>query len=109
MVTAAQAVRNGAAERAIVEKSASSVRRTLRGESGVQLTGLVQPPELGVAADRRPVDQDLRHRPAAGQVEEMTAEVRIVVEEDLVVGNPLPFQERLRPDAVAAGGVPSSG
>ena len=41
---------------------------SLGGESGVELAGLVEPPELGVAADRRPVDQDLRHRPAAREL-----------------------------------------
>ena len=38
---------------------------SLGGEPGVELTRLVEPPELGVAADRRSVDQDLRHGPAA--------------------------------------------
>src|SRR5438105_10537429 len=34
----------------------------------------VEAPQLGVAPDRPIVDQDLRHRPAAGQVEELLAE-----------------------------------
>ena len=48
----------------------------------------VEAPELGVAADRLAVDEDLRHRPAAGQVEQLLPEGRIVVERDLLVREP---------------------
>ncbi len=44
-------------------------RRQASGER-VEPAVAVEAPELGVAADRRAVDQDLRHRPAAGQIEE---------------------------------------
>ena len=45
----------------------------------------VEAPELGVAADRPAVDEDLRHRPAAGRVEDRLPEGGIVVERDLLV------------------------
>ena len=61
-------------------------RSTLRGEQLVEPAVAVEAPELGVAADRPVVDQDLRHRPAAGQVEERLPEGRVVVEVDLLVG-----------------------
>src|SRR5207302_950916 len=62
----------------------------------------VERPELGVAADRPLVDQDLRHRPAARQLVQRAAEVRVVVEEDLLVGDPFRVEQRLGADAVAA-------
>src|SRR5918994_4747490 len=80
----------------------SFVPRTLRGESGVELPRLVEPPELGVAADGRPVDQDLGHRPATGELLQVAAERGIVVEGDLLVRDALVVEQGLRADAVAA-------
>ena len=50
---------------------AAARRRRYAAASCVELARRVEPPELGVAADRLAVDQDLRHRPAAGQVEQL--------------------------------------
>ena len=55
------------------------------GEQRVEPAVAVEAPELGVAADRLAVDQDLRHGPAARQVVERLAERGIVVERDLLV------------------------
>ena len=44
------------------------------GELLVELAGAVEPPELGVAADHLVADQDLRHRPAAGELVQLLAE-----------------------------------
>jgi len=60
------------------------------------------PPQLGVAADRAAADQDLRDRPAAGQLLQMCAELRVVVERYLLVLEPALVEQRLRPVAVAA-------
>ena len=46
----------------------------LRGEQVVEPAVALQAPELGVAADRAAVDQDLRHGPAAGQVVQRRSE-----------------------------------
>src|SRR5206468_2270524 len=59
-------------------------------------------PELRVAADRRPVDQDLRHGPAPGELEELLAERGIVVERDLLVLVSPRVEQCLGPDAVGA-------
>ncbi len=55
------------------------------GEELVEATFPVEAPELGVAADRPAVDEDLRHRPAAGRIEHRLPEGRVVVERDLLV------------------------
>src|SRR5439155_12591972 len=60
----------------------------------------VEPPELGVAADRALVDEDLRHRPATGQVEELLPERGVVVEPDLLVLDAARLEQRLRAHAV---------
>ena len=44
----------------------------------------IETPELRVAADRRLVDEDLGHGPAARQIEELLTEGGIVVERDLM-------------------------
>src|SRR5262249_29146656 len=73
----------------------------LRGEA-FELAAAVQLPELGVAADRSAVDQDLRDRPAAGQLHQPAAELGVVVERDLLEGDLARLEERLGADAVAA-------
>src|SRR5205085_2405338 len=70
-------------------------------EDRLEPAGPVERVELGVAADRLPVDQDLRDGPAAGQVEQLLPEVRLVVEVDLLVGEALRLEQRLRADAEA--------
>src|SRR2546430_606990 len=45
----------------------------------------VESPERGVTADRLVVHEDLRDGPAAGEVEELLPEARILVEKHLVV------------------------
>src|SRR6185437_15517727 len=74
------------------------------GQQLVKLAGLVELPQLGVAADGAPVDHDLGHRPAAGQLLQARTEARVVAHVDLLERDPLPVQERLGPDAVAAPG-----
>ena len=71
-------------------------------EQRVEPSVAVEPPELGVPADRASVDEDLGHRVAAGQLLQLAAEVGIVVEVDLVVGDALRVEERLRTHAVSA-------
>src|SRR5262249_10190523 len=84
----------------------SGSEQTLRREP-LELAAAIELPELGVAADRPAVDQDLRHGPAAGELEEALPERGIVVERDLLVVEPARVQQRLRADAIAApaGGV----
>src|SRR5437764_1308503 len=60
--------------------------------------------QLGVAADRPIADQDLGHRPTAGQVEEPGAEAGILVHPDLLVGEALRLEEGLGARAEAAPG-----
>ena len=55
--------------------AAAERKRRLGGEPLVELAAAVEAPELGVAADHLAVDEDLRHRPAAGQVEQRLPEV----------------------------------
>ena len=74
------------AARGTAPPASDSTRLRLRVEPAVA----VEPPELRVAADRLAVDQDLRDRPAAGEIEELLAERRIVVEQHLLVLEPLP-------------------
>src|SRR5436190_335283 len=89
-------------------KAALLDQRTLAGTGNIYGDELAEPavaveaPELRVAPDRVPVDQDLRHRPAAGQVEDRLPEGWIVVERDLLVRDPARVEQRLRPHAVAA-------
>ena len=72
-------------------------------EQRVEPAVAVEAPELGVAADRLAVDQDLRHGPAAASdVVDRLAERGIVVEGDLLVRDALRVEQRLRPHAVAA-------
>src|SRR6266513_5774116 len=78
--------------------------RGLRGQLFVEPAALVQPPELGIAADRLAVDEDLRHRPAAGQLEELLPEMGVVVEVDLLVFDSLAIEQRFCADAIAAPG-----
>src|SRR6476646_8460980 len=73
----------------------------LRGEA-LELAAAVELRELGVAADRAAVDQDLRHRPAAGEVEQPAAEGGIVVERDLLELDPARLEQGLRAHAVSA-------
>ncbi len=47
------------------------------------------------------VDEDLGHRPAPGQVEELLPKGGIVVERDLLVRDSTRIQQRLRPHAIA--------
>src|SRR4029079_4817967 len=68
----------------------------------VERAAAVELPELGVAADRAAVDQDLRDGPAARQVEQAAAEARVVVQRDLLVLAPACLEQRLGADAVAA-------
>ena len=77
-------------------------RAPLRGEQLVEPALALEAPELGVAADRPAVDQDLRHGPAAGQVVQLRAERRVVVEVDLLVLEAARVEQRLRAHAVAA-------
>src|SRR5581483_4237669 len=74
----------------------------LRGEQLGQPALAVEAPELGVAADRPLVDEDLRHRPAARQLVQPRAEAWVVAEVDLLVVEAAGVEERLRADAVAA-------
>src|SRR5205823_9438750 len=67
-----------------------------------QLAAAVELPQLCVAPDRPAVDEDLRHRPAARQVEQAPPKGRIVVERDLLVLDTTRIEQRLRADAVAA-------
>src|SRR6266487_1787303 len=86
-------------------RAASAERlRGLRGQLFVEPAALVQPPELGIAADRLAVDEDLRHRPAAGQLEQLLAEMGVVVEVDLLVFDSLAIEQRFCADAIAAPG-----
>ena len=62
----------------------------LRPRPLVEQSVALEPPELGVAADRLAVDHDLRDRPAAGEIEELLAKRRIVVEKHVLVLEPLP-------------------
>src|SRR5205085_11340014 len=74
----------------------------LRGGHPVEAAVPVGRPGLRVPADRLAVDQDLRNRPAAGELVELLAEGRIVVEVELLVRQPLRVEQRLGADAVAA-------
>src|SRR3989442_7414909 len=80
--------------------------RTSRGELVAQAAIAVEAPQLGVATDRLPVDEYLRNRPAAGQIEELLPKGRVVVERDLLVLDAPVLEQRLRADAIAA---PASG
>src|SRR5262245_4535795 len=68
----------------------------------LELAAAVELPELGVAADRAAVDDDLGHSPPAGEVEQAPPEVRVVVQRDLLERDPARLQQRLRADAVPA-------
>jgi formamidopyrimidine-DNA glycosylase len=72
------------------------------GQQLIERAVAVETPELGVAADRLAVDQDLRHRPAARQLVEGLPERLVVVEVDLLVLEAAPVEQRLGADAVAA-------
>src|SRR5205823_11275482 len=72
------------------------------GRDPLELAAAIELPELGIAADRPAVDEDLRDGPAAGQVEQALAERRVVVERDLLVLEPACVQQRLGADAVGA-------
>src|SRR5436190_801888 len=74
---------------------------SLGGQPLVEAAVAIEAPQLGVPADGLAVDQDLRHRPAARQVEELLAEGRVVVEVDLLELEPLAPEQRLRALAVA--------
>src|SRR5205823_5015691 len=50
------------------------------------------------------VDEDLRHRPAACQLEKLLTKERVVVEVDLVVFDPFSIEQRFCADAIAAPG-----
>src|SRR5947199_4602892 len=76
----------------------------LGGQVLVERAALVEPPQLGVPADRLAVDEDLRDGPAARQLEELLPKVRVVVEIDLVVFDSLALEQRFRADAIAAPG-----
>src|SRR6185437_8009279 len=79
-----------------------ATRRDLGCDPLVEQSVALEPPELGVATDRLAVDHDLRDRPAAGEIEELLAKRRIVVEKHVLVLEPLTVEQRLRADAVAA-------
>src|SRR5436190_23261943 len=81
-----------------------SEKTLLRGQVLVEPAALVEPPQLGVPADRLAVDEDLRDGPAARQLEELLPKVRVVVEIDLVVFDSLAIEQRFRADAIAAPG-----
>src|SRR6266480_4896205 len=83
---------------------ANAERKKLGGQLLVEPAALVEPPELGIAADRFAVDEDLRHGPAARQVEQLLTESGVVVQVDLVVLDPLPVEQRFCENAVAAPG-----
>jgi hypothetical protein len=55
-------------------------RQTLLCSQALELAAAIELPELGVAADRPAVDDDLRNRPPAGQLEQSLPEDGIVVE-----------------------------
>src|SRR5439155_9964397 len=82
--------------------SAADPAPALRGEQLVECARAVEAPELGVAADRAVVDDDLRDGPAPGEVEEALAEGGIVVEAHLVEVETPAVEERFRTHAVAA-------
>src|SRR5207248_6263480 len=72
------------------------------GEQLVETAVAVEPPELGVAADRPVIDHDLRHGPPACEIEQPRPEARVLVDLDFVVLEPLRIEERLGTDAEAA-------
>ena len=90
--------RAGGADVVLPAVSAGDAERQRLGRAGelVEPTVAVEPPELGVATDRLPVDQDLRDGPAARQVEQLLPEPDLVVEGDLLVLEPARVEERLR-------------
>ena len=77
----------GAARGSARPVSPSGPRRRRSGRELVERALAVEAPELRVAADRSSVDQDLRHRPAAGEVEHGLPERLVVVEMHLLVGD----------------------
>src|SRR5436190_11966693 len=83
---------------------ANAERKKLGGQLLVEPAALVEPPELGIAADRFAVDEDLRHGPAARQVEQLLTESGVVVQVDLVVLDRRPVEQRFCANAVAAPG-----
>src|SRR5262249_44985269 len=80
----------------------SALSAALCGQAFVETAVPIQAPELRIATDRSPVDEDLRHGPASGQIVELLAERRIPVEGDLLQLNAFAPEESLRANAVAA-------
>ena len=74
------------------------------GRELVEAAVPVEAPELGIAADRHVVDEDLRDGPAARHLEQLLPEGRVVVHDDLLVLEAAALEQRLRADAVAAPG-----
>ena len=98
-----KSARRGVARGSVPAASHSTVEwpPTLRPRAARERLTL-EPPELRVPADRSAVDDDLRHRPASGPLLEADAEVRLTVELDLLVREPLLVEERLRAEAEPA-------
>src|SRR2546423_15187137 len=68
----------------------------------LELASAVELPEFRVAADRAAVDQDLRHGPPAGEIEQPLPERRVVVERDLLVVEAARVEQSLCAHAITA-------
>src|SRR5690349_6686268 len=85
-----------------VSRRAWGAAVSLPAQDGVELPLLVERVDVAEAAERPPVDEDLRDGALPGRPDEPGALLLVVLDVDLLVGDPLLLEEHLRARAVRA-------